>query len=226
MPKARAILLAAGDMSRWNNYLGVRKHLIPIHGEPLIHRTQRMLAERGVRDIRVVCQEDRASEYVLEGVGVHAEPAWAMRDWSQEHETSRHLWNLDGRTLLLYGDVYFTPALLDAMVNDPGDPWRVYGRHGGSEHTGKDHGEMFGWVFAPEHHARLDAAREVAIAYTVGELWWRCIGWEVYRIATAELPWHHSREPVHFAEWDDQSDDFDGPGCWLAWSRINGELWR
>jgi choline kinase len=50
----RAIIIAAGEATRWGNYLGVPKHLIPIDGEPIAKRTIRLLKDRGVSDIFLV----------------------------------------------------------------------------------------------------------------------------------------------------------------------------
>ena len=42
----RIVILCAGDATRWGGYLGLPKHLVPIHGEPLLHRTVRLLRTR------------------------------------------------------------------------------------------------------------------------------------------------------------------------------------
>lgn len=220
----RAIILAAGEGGRWGDYLGVPKHLIPIKGEPLVHRTQRMLEERGVSDIVVMTKPELASAYVI-GSSRTGTPARVDRDWVQEMEPSRGYWATDSRTLLLYGDCYFTDEIMDALVREDAEDWKVFARHDGSEHTGKQYGEMFGWVFRPEHHDELDRAREAAIAAVESGAWNRCLGWEVHRIACGQDPWHHDwSDPVHFVEWDDATDDFDYPLDWDVWARINPGL--
>lgn len=218
----RALILAAGEMTRWGNHLGVPKHLIPIQGEPLIHRTQRMLAERGVDDVRVVAQPER-SGYLWEG-NTLVDPIWVDRDWQQEQESSRHAWATDATTLILYGDVYFSPELMDRITADPADTWRVYARWGPSEVTGRKWGEMFGWVIPPHEHTTIDASRDAAIHARQAGVTARCLGWEVYRHAVG-FGWHqHEREDVHGAEHSDASDDFDYPGDWDEWVRRNPGL--
>lgn len=214
------LILAAGQGSRWGNYLGVPKHMIPIKGEPLIHRTQRILAATGANDVYVVCRD---STYVLPP-SQRATPQEVEREWVHEQEESRYLWSKSGRTILLYGDVYYSEDLLSRIVHEPADDWKVYARYGASAHTGKHHGEMFGWVFRPEHHRQLDAARNVAISYTENGLWWRCVGWELYRIAMGQVPWSHCRDEVHLVDYDDVSDDFDAPTDWDRWSSLHPEL--
>lgn len=44
------VIMAAGEGKRWNNFLGVPKHLIEINGETLLERTTRLLKENGVDD--------------------------------------------------------------------------------------------------------------------------------------------------------------------------------
>lgn len=220
----RVIILAAGDGQRWNNYLGVPKHLVPIHGEPLVHRTQRMLHERGISDVIVMAQTEWAPRYVL-SPSQWGVPAPVERSWVQEMEPSRRFWSTDDRTLILYGDCYFTEDIMDALVADQASDWRVYARHDGSMLTGKEYGEMFGWVFRPEHHDELDRARVAAIEAVESGRWDRCLGWEVHRIACGQEPWHHDwSDPVHFVEWDDATDDFDYPRDWDTWAALNPDL--
>ena len=67
----RCLLLCQGDGKRWERPdgslpLGLPKHLVPDDtGEPVLHRTVRLLRERGVNDIIVVGPED--ARYHCEG---------------------------------------------------------------------------------------------------------------------------------------------------------------
>ena len=218
----RALLLAAGEMTRWSNHLGTPKHLIPVRGEPLIHRTQRKLHARGVEDIRVVCQAERAEAYVLPDIASHAEPDWS--GGGHQHESSRHLWHKAAPTAVIYGDTYLTDALLDAIVADQGDPWRIYARYGPSSVTGRRWGEMFAWVIGPDHHVAIDRATDLAhMAYRAGTTN-RLLGWEVYRAAVGLPIDLHVKEDAHFREWDDASDDFDYPEDYDTWRALNPHL--
>jgi len=222
-----ALILAAGSDSNWGNYLGVPKHLIPIKGEPLIHRTQRQLLERGHQDIRVVTLPTKRDSYVLPYARFE-EPVKSPRDWTQEWDGSRHLWNTEEKTMILYGDCYFSDSLMDAIAADAGEPWHAYARWGASELTGKGYGEMFAWTFLPDAHALLDSARERAIdAFAAGKCG-RVLGWEVYRMAVGIDITKHDKEDLHAVDWSDESDDFDAPHEWQRWLERNGQLvsWR
>ncbi|HEY7824917.1 MAG TPA: NTP transferase domain-containing protein [Acidimicrobiia bacterium] len=219
-----ALLLAGGVASRWEGHLGLPKHLAPVPVEPNVHRLQRELLERGVDDVMVACKPEDADRYV--SVGRAVELADLGEGWRHEWEDSRQHWP-DHRLLIIYGDCYLTPRLLDRMVADEEPGWRVYARWGSSTVTGKHYGEMFGWVIQPDAHDELDAAAAYsADAYRSGRHD-RCLGWEVYRTAVGYGLGDHRREDVHGIEWNDLSEDFDWPhdyDRWLAAYRAAGSV--
>lgn len=218
-----ALLLAAGSQEKWGNAYGVPKHMIHIAGEPLIHRTQRQLREHGVTDITVIAQLEHHEMFVLPTSNA-AIPAPSQRSWIQEWDGSRHLWR-SGKTIVIYGDCYLTDSLVEALVADPGDPWRVYARFTPSYLTGKRYGEMFAWVFTDEAWPILDEARAEAIALVDSGQWWRALGWEVYRAAVGlPIKTYRGRELVHSVHWYDVSDDFDTPDEWESWAFLNPDL--
>ena len=218
-----ALILAATSDQRWRNHLGVPKHLVPIKGEPLIHRTQRALLERGERNVIVMTQPQWSDDYVIDGA-TWQEPKPSPREFVQEWDGSRHLWNNNGKTLIVYGDCYMTDELLDAMTQDNGEPWKAYARWNPSAITGKEYGEMFGWTFTPDAHDLLDRARVDAIAAHLEGRWHRVLGWEVYRLAVGFQVNEHKREDVHGIDWSDASDDFDRPQDLDKWLERNRHL--
>jgi hypothetical protein len=70
--------------------------------------------------------------------------------------SSRELWNRNGRTIILYGDVYFTEEAIVAIFEYPHADWRLFGRAFESTFTGSDHGECFGISFYHESIAVAD----------------------------------------------------------------------
>lgn len=220
----RALILAGGERTglRWPPPPAVPRHLVPIRGEPMIHRTTRMLAEHGIEDIRVFA-DPSDTDYVI-APAIHEYPRAVERDWVQEWEPSHHMWPEEGRVMILYGDCYFSDALVDAMCADSGDPWNVYARHGGSHrNTGKSYGEMFGWVFDAKHADELWRCQQEAIAWKERGDWDRALGWEVYRIAMGQWPGHHYKGD-HFIDWDDASEDFDLAEDYGNWAVRNPHL--
>lgn len=216
----RALLLAAGEQTRWQHHLGVPKHLIPIAGEPLLHRTTRQLAHAGITDIRVLARPEDAPAYVTPPA-TWERPADIDRGWVQEMEPSRHLWDTEGRTLVVYGDCYLTDALVADVTAWTGG-WAVWGRYGASSITGKPWGEMFAWSIPAADHDHLDQALDQAIHARDTGASWRACGWETYR---ALMGWDltvHRTDTTRFREWSDESDDFDYPRDWDTWTARTG----
>ena len=56
--KDRIILLAAGEMKRWQHYLNVLKHLVVIEGELKLHLLIKQGRKSGIDDIRVATQHE------------------------------------------------------------------------------------------------------------------------------------------------------------------------
>lgn len=216
----RAVILAGTDRGDWP--AGITRHNVAIQGEPLIHRTQRLLLEGGVQDVRVVCPEMYADMYVT--TGTHELPGESDRDWVQEWDPSRHLWNPVGRTILIYGDCYLSSKLMTELVNDSGDPWHVYGRWSGSKRNRKAYGELFAWCFTDAAHGDLDRARERAIELVEDGRTTRCLGWEVYRAALGMPLYEHWLDAVHARDFNDASEDFDSPEDHAGWAAGNRRL--
>ena len=57
------IIMAAGKGTRWNNYLGIPKHLIEINGETLLARTTRLLKENGIKNYIITSSDERYKQY-------------------------------------------------------------------------------------------------------------------------------------------------------------------
>jgi len=89
--------MAGGDATRWADYRGTPKHLIEVDGEPILHRTVRLLKQR-VDTVWVVSQNNSA--YHQHGANIYTiTPAESDAD---KFYSSRDLWS--GHTLLVYGE--------------------------------------------------------------------------------------------------------------------------
>jgi len=209
----RVIILAAGAGTRWQGHLGLPKHLAPICGEAIIHRTQRQLAERDVTDVRVVAHDPHfATTATLE----------APRTWpdaplgTNKVLDNSHLWNRHGRTVVLLGDVCFTDTAIDTILTYSGRHWIIFCRFRSSSYDPSRWGEVFGQSFLPEHHqASLDAAERVRRMCISGRLK-RGGLWEHYR-AMRNAPDRELRKLYPARDFgarvviDDATDDADTP---------------
>lgn len=208
----RAVLPAAGIGQRFRHYHkqreqfereGFTKHFLDVCGETIIGRLVRQLNDRNITDVWVVGPDAR---YDIPGSQLFVPTQVPEHYDSNKILNSSELW--EGRTLILYGDVYMTDEGLDAVVADERD-WFAFGRWGSNRYTGTP-SELFGFVFTPDH---FDAARRTLLenarlvrARTMP----RAAGWELYwGLLGDPNKWRIDRNT--WLQVDDMSDDVDTP---------------
>jgi MobA-like NTP transferase domain len=208
------IIIAAGEGARWNNYLGKGKHFIEIDGETIIARTVR-LAERFSSRIYVV---GNSSDLQVKGSTWFRPQLNPLNYEADKFLSSAPLWNREGRTVVFYGDVYFSENAMQRIMKFQPKEWALFARFGTSKLTGKLYGECFAHSFYSEHIPEHAAAlQNIISAYLRGEIK-RCGGWEHYR-AMEQLPLKRHQRKDRFVEIDDWTEDFDLPldyDRWLA----------
>lgn len=228
--KMRAIIIAAGNGTRWSNYLGIPKHLIQINHEPILHRTVRLLQKNGVHDIHVVGPRD--DRYHVQGSQLYV-PMRKQKNYdADKFLSSQSLWHPSERTVVFYGDVFFTEEAVQTIVISDIQDWTLFCRSKASKITGGRYKECFAQSFYPKdinkHEQNL---RYVAELHASG-VTTRSGGWEHYYAmqgARGKEVQHWSvaktirREPWNFAkhivqkryggriEIDDWTEDFDYP---------------
>jgi hypothetical protein len=222
-----------GYPDRWDNYLGVPKHLIPIKGEPLIHRTQRLLLENGEKNIWVSCNKQNFESYVIPGCNP-VETNFDKNSLYPDHEFSSTdgMENENGITVLLFGDIYYSEKIIKHLVDNKSEDWHYYARWKNSDTTGKIYGEMFAWYYNHSHIKKLkesailssELTKEYVRKHQIGELKYPWIMEEsskmTYRImAGLDTEDPHGIENSKWVEWDDETEDFDYPIDWDKWSK-------
>src|SRR6186713_615623 len=95
--KARAIIICAGEASRWRNHRGVPKHLVVIEGERILDRMVRLLKARGVDDIHVVVKA-AVPAYDVPGATQFPASLDSKNGDADKFLSSKALWNKSGRT--------------------------------------------------------------------------------------------------------------------------------
>lgn len=217
---ARALIICAGEQERWKNHLGMPKHLAPLCGEPILHRTVR-LARQYTSDVRVIVKNMGDDRYKVAGARRAAAKLDPSNYDADKFLSSRHLWSGTGRTVILYGDVWFSDAAM-AQIFDPGplqDGWQVFCRFGGSSITGAPGGENFAHVIDPPAHEAYEAALYRICDLRRRRVIWRNGGWEAYR-AMCGLPddmlLKHA-DYGHATVIDDWTEDMDEPGDYDGW---------
>ena len=210
-----AIIIAAGRGTRWNNYLGRPKHFVEIDGEPIIKRTVR-LARSYTKRLYVVAS---SQDYCISGTSLYVPTATNKTYGADKFLSSEHLWSRSGRTVVLYGDVYFTEAAMQHIMLYKPRQWALFARFGASAFTGKQCGECFAHSFYPEHiHEHTVALHAIIKASRQGKIE-RCGGWEHYR-AMEGLPLREHKRKGRLVDIDDWTEDFDSPSDYNMWMSL------
>lgn len=193
----RIIIACAGPQTKWNGHLGVPSHLVPVDGEPLLHRTVRQA--RSLTGDVIVTAPPGDGRYAVPGAGLcPTDPA------ANEYAACRPLWIEDGRTVLMLGDVYFTDAAIRTIGAWGRRDYRVFGRRGASRITGTPYGEIFAASWWPGQHALLDEhlARIDGMSKA---------GWRLLRLMQGTPLNRHVVRSRWFTTIDDATDDIDFP---------------
>lgn len=213
----KVLIACAGPDIKWRNHLGVPRHLAPVDGEPLLHRTVRQ-ALAVSPDVHIAAPDDE--RYILPGTTRHVIRGMHVN----EYASTRHLWSDAGRTVLLYGDTYYTDAAVDIIVGHQGPLWRMFGRYGPSALTGSPWGEVFAASWLPRSHDLLDThLHKVMLAYAWGYVT-RFTAWELLRSIQRTPLDVHTVDPTWFTEIDDATDDFDFPADYDRHPRATPEV--
>lgn len=219
----RVIVICAGEGERWGDYLGVPKHLIEVDGERLIDRTVRLALEHGATDVTVVAKRGD-TRYSVKGARRAMAKLNPENGDADKFLSSKHLWDKEGRTVVLYGDVWFSDEAMRTILSDTHTDWRLYARFGPSQTTGATSGECFAVSVYPGQHDEWTAALERVAAMWRDSRLKRCGGWETYRAMHAvpdDQLSKHRRYTRHL--WiDDWTEDFDKPGDYDTWMQRRG----
>jgi hypothetical protein len=220
----RVVILAAGDGTRWKNYRETPKHLVEIEGQRLLDRTISQY-KKYTDDIVVVGSDER---YRIDGTQLFVPdrpmkfvyPNYVPREWREMDKflSSVHLWDTSKRTILVYGDVYFTDEAVHTIMTHEGS-WRCFCRTKESQITGKMCKEIFSFSLDPEHHNVFQRALDVLASTntTTG-------GWSLFRYLTSgNANVNKNYEQVFnndkYVEIDDWTEDFDFPNDLIEWEK-------
>jgi hypothetical protein len=204
-----AIIICAGEATRWQNYKGVPKHLIEINGEKILERTVRLINKYSKAKVYVVGRGND-ERYKIKGSAYYEADLNPDNFDADKFLSSKKLWNKNGRTIVFYGDCYFTDEAVKTIMEYKGKDWILFARYGSSQFTGCEWGECFAQSFYPK-----DIKRHEDALYTLADMKRRgeldtCGGWQHYRIMDGIDPKNHARGD-NFYEIDDFTDDFDYP---------------
>ena len=162
----RFVIMADGQGTRWNNYMGVPKHLALVDGEPVIGRTVRLLQEVAEEPEIIITSHD--PRYEFEG---------AVR-----HEPENNIYEIDRFTkelvcddmCFLYGDTIYDRKVLAAIAESHPDDILFYGNSKSVVAVRIGDAELF--------RKHFDRVRTLFVDGTIE----KCKGWQVYQSVTGQ----------------------------------------
>ena len=200
------VIMADGYATRWNNYLGIPKHLVIINGERLIDRTVRLLKENGIEDIIIMASDDR---YRIEGTQLIPQSV-------KEYEIERFDFQfLNQEVCFMYGDVFYSEEAVKTIIEEDKGNFTYFGRFTGS--SIKEFGELFA-IKVRDYERFKECCKYIKDGLKDGTFN-RGIGWETYKylkdedVAMSFEYFHKWVKGKHeyFIQIDDKTDDIDCP---------------
>ena len=113
------IIMADGKGTRWNNSLGIPKHLVEIEGERLLDRT-----------VRQIHSHDQKAEIIITSHDERYDIPGATRYEPKNNvlEIDRFTYELiEDNVCFLYGDTFYTEQAMETIVNTPTDKVLFFG---------------------------------------------------------------------------------------------------
>lgn len=206
---SKVIVLAAGDGSRWNNYRGTPKHLTVVEKEVLLQRTCKQFL-RYTSDVSVIGLDNR---YEVEGAKLYTVRS-TNTNWKDAAKfmTSQQMWSRNGRTILVFGDVYFTNDAVKKIMSNS-DEFKFFLRKGANEETGARSKEIFAFSFHSRMLNRVTQSLLMLISRGAVE---SHAGWALYKYMTGPQ-YGDMFNSSHFVEINDWTEDFDYPEDLEIW---------
>lgn len=189
------VIMSAGKGTRWNNYLGLPKHLIKINGETLLGRTTRLLKENGITNYVITTSDNRYKQY-----GNTKEQTY------NDCEVDRFDPVRDKEICYLYGDVYYTEEAIKTIIETPTDEILFFG---------SDY-EIFAIKIVDKKlfMKHKDRVKKLYLENQID----RCIGWEVYK-SLNNIPLNDYAITDRYYLIEDETDDIDYPEDYIKFIR-------
>jgi hypothetical protein len=209
MTGTRVIVIAAGDGSRWGDYRDSPKHLVTIEKEVLLQRTVKQFLKY-TDDVCIIGLDER---YNVEGATLYI-PTGINTNYKDANKfmCSQTLWNKNGRTVLVFGDVYFTNDAVKTVMKTPGEiKWFL--RKEGSVLSGARWKEIFAFAFDATMINNITQSLLMLISRDQVKTQ---AGWALYRTTTGD----RFADPFvnhHFVNIDDWTEDFDSAEDLQIW---------
>lgn len=178
--KMRYIIMAGGDYPHWQT----PRQLTEIHSEPLVARTIRLLRENGVelQDIFISSNDDRFGQF---GVVLlrHENKYIYGKDKIEDHSYwVDAFYPSDEPMTYLMGDVFFSPAAIERIVNYQGEDIMFFasGMCNGKGYS-KPWAEPFAFKVQNQKRFR-DAINLTKALQDMGKFRRKPVSWELWQV--------------------------------------------
>lgn len=177
------IIMCGGDYKVWD----APKQLIEINGEPIVARTMRLLRAAGVTDIAISSNSDSFDAF---GVPVlrHENNYFARRYNDCEGQWCNCFYMTDEPTCYIFGDVIFSPAAIQTIVDTETDDIMLFGSKSPfAPEYPKPYIEPFAFKVQDPDLLRW-TVKEVKRLDSVGAFYRKPIAWEFWNVAKGGDP--------------------------------------
>src|SRR5690606_5410011 len=109
MTKTRYVIMANGQGSRWDGYLGTAKHLLKLFGETLLERI-----------VRQVSEHDAGAEIIISASNPQYDTPGATRHVPLRNDIELDRFvpeDINDNVCFLYGDAYYEDSAVKAIVS-------------------------------------------------------------------------------------------------------------
>ena len=220
MTTTRHIVCAAGSQTKWGNHLGLPSHFAPLapgEGGTVLGRILGQLSQ--FDDVILTAPPEVPNDPYSVVVRQHNPKAVIKRiadPMLNEFENTMGLWNNEGRTTLILGDVFFTHEAMGRIISSV-KPLMFFGRADKSKIIqGSKWGEIFAYSWIKSYNRYVvDATAKVHIFKALGEVS-VANGWRIFRQLTGLPLEQHDPEVLYthcfWSEINDFTDDIDFRG--------------
>ena len=209
MSESRVIIVAAGDGSRWNNYRGTPKHLTVVEKEVLLERT----CKQFLKYTSDVCIIGRDKRYEVKGATLYI-PSGSNTNYKDANKfmCTQALWNKNGRTVIVFGDVYFTNDAVKTIMKSDGE-YKWFLRREESKISGARWKEIFAFAF---NASMINNLTQTLLLLISRDQVQKQAGWALYKAMSGDrfLTFSSTHHHVHIDDW---TEDFDFPEDLEIW---------
>ena len=184
--------MADGKGTRWDNYMGIPKHLVEINGEPVISRTVRLLNELTDRKSEVIVTS-HDHRYEFNGSRRY-EP---LNNKLEIDRFTREL--IQDNICFLYGDTYYTEESLTKILEKEPEDILFFGNMKSIVAVKVKDSDLF-----------IQHVDRVRMLFLEGKLK-KCVGWQVYQSVVGQDFKNKAVPTDRFVMLDEKTTDINSP---------------